>query len=127
MAYKVFISSTLKDIDLARDLSRRLEEAGVDVYSVEKAAVPGEAIFDRIKVELGRADEVLLILTDDSVDNPNLMYELGAATSLRKRVTPVIVGLDASKLPSLIKNLNYVKYPDLPKYISELEKRAQAA
>jgi hypothetical protein len=127
MAYKVFISSTLKDIDLARDLSRRLKEAGIDVYSVDKAAVPGEAIFNKTTVELGRADEVLLILTDDSVDNPNLMYELGAATSLRKRVTPVIVGLDASKLPSLIKNMNYVKYPDLPKYISDLEKRAKAA
>jgi hypothetical protein len=127
MAYKVFISSTLKDIDLARDLSRRLKEAGIDVYSVDKAAVPGEAIFNKTTVDLGRADEVLLILTDDSVDNPNLMYELGAATSLRKRVTPVIVGLDASKLPSLIKNMNYVKYPDLPKYISDLERRAKAA
>lgn len=127
MAYKVFISSTKKDIDLARDLSRRLKAAGVDVYSVDKAAVPGEAIFSKIKVDLGWADEVLLILTDSSVDNPNLMFELGAATSLRKRITPVIVGLDASKLPPLIKDLNYVKYPDLPTYISELEKRARAA
>ena len=127
MAYKVFISSTLKDIDLARDLSRRLKELGIDVYSVDKAAVPGEASFTKTTVDLGRADEVLLILTDGSVDNPNLMYELGAATSLRKRVTPVIVGLDTSKLPSLIKNMNYVKYPDLPKYISDLEKRVKAA
>jgi hypothetical protein len=127
MAYKVFISSTLKDIDLARDLSRRLKEAGIDVYSVDKAAVPGEAIFNKTTVDLGRADEVFLILTDNSVDNPNLMYELGAATSLRKRVTPVIVGLDTKRLPSLMKNMNYVKYPDLPKYISDLEKRAKAA
>ena len=127
MAYKVFISSTVKDIDLARDLSRRLKEAGIDVYSVDKAAVPGEAIFNKITLDLGRADEVLLILTDDSVDNPNLMYELGAATSLRKRVTPVIVGLEPNRLPSLIKGMNYVKYPDLPKYISDLEKRIKAA
>jgi hypothetical protein len=127
MAYKVFISSTLKDIDLARDLSRRLKEAGIDVYSVDKAAVPGEAIFNKTTVDLGRADEVFLILTDNSVDNPNLMYELGAATSLRKRVTPVIVGLDTKRLPSLMKNMNYVKYPDLPKYISDLEKRSKAA
>ena len=127
MAYKVFISSTLKDIDLARDLSRRLKELGINVYSVDKSAVPGEASFTKTTVDLGRADEVLLILTDGSVDNPNLMYELGAATSLRKRVTPVIVGLDTSKLPSLIKNMNYVKYSDLPQYISDLEKRVKAA
>jgi hypothetical protein len=127
MAYKVFISSTQKDIDLARDLAGRLKAAGVDVYSVDKAAVPGEAIFSKIKLDLGWADEVLLILTDSSVDNPNLMFELGAATSLRKRVTPVIVGLDASKLPAPIKDLKYVKYPDLPTYISEIKKRAKAA
>lgn len=127
MAYKVFISSTVKDIDLARDLSRRLKEAGIDVYSVDKAAVPGEAIFNKIAMDLGRADEVLLILTDNSVDNPNLMYELGAATSLRKRVTPVIVGLEPNKLPSLMKGMKYVKYSDLPEYISDLEKRVKAA
>jgi hypothetical protein len=127
MAYKVFISSSVKDIDLARDISRRLKEAGIDVYSVDKSAVPGEAIFNKITVDLGRADEVLLILTDNSIDNPNLMYELGAATSLRKRVTPVIVGLEPNKLPSLMKGLNFVKYTDLPKYISDLEKRVKAA
>ena len=127
MAYKVFISSSMKDIDLARDLSRRLKEAGIDVYSVDKTAVPGEAVFNKITVDLGRADEVLLILTDNSIDNPNLMYELGAATSLRKRVTPVIVGLEPNKLPSLMKGMNYIKYSDLPKYISDLEKRVKAA
>jgi hypothetical protein len=127
MAYKVFISFSVKDIDLARDISRRLKEAGIDVYSVDKSAVPGEAIFNKITVDLGRADEVLLILTDNSIDNPNLMYELGAATSLRKRVTPVIVGLEPNKLPSLMKGLNFVKYTDLPKYISDLEKRVRAA
>jgi hypothetical protein len=127
MAYKVFISSSVKDIDLARDISRRLKEAGIDVYSVDKSAVPGEANFNKITVDLGRADEVLLILTDNSIDNPNLMYELGAATSLRKRVTPVIVGLEPNKLPSLMKGLNFVKYTDLPKYISDLEKRVRAA
>jgi hypothetical protein len=127
MAYKVFISFSVKDIDLARDISRRLKEAGIDVYSVDKSAVPGEAIFNKITVDLGRADEVLFNLTDNSIDNPNLMYELGAATSLRKRVTPVIVGLEPNKLPSLMKGLNFVKYTDLPKYISDLEKRVRAA
>ena len=127
MAYKVFISATVKDIDLARDLSRRLKEVGIDVYSVEKAAVSSEAAFNRITLDLGRADEVLFIITDNSVDNPNLMYELGAASSLRKRVTPVIIGIESNKLPSLIKGMKYVKYPDLPKYISDLQKRVKAA
>src|ERR1700693_4086005 len=127
MAYKVFISSTVKDIDLARDLARRLEEAGLDVYSPDKVASGSEVVFGKITKALSHADDVFAIITDNSVDNPNLMYEMGAASSLRKRVTPVIVGLEPSNLPSLIKNMNYVKYPDLGSYIAELEKRAKAA
>jgi hypothetical protein len=39
--------------------------------------------------------------------------ELGAASSLRKRVTPVVVGMKPGDVPSLIKGLLYIKYPDL--------------
>jgi len=127
MAYKVFISSTLKDLDLALDLARRLESAGIKVNSVDKSAASGEAIPIKITHELSRADEVFVILTDESIDSSKLMFEIGAASSLRKRITAVVVGLKPSKVPSLIKNLKYIRYPDLERYIGDLEKRAKAA
>ena len=127
MAYKVFISSTWKDVDLARDLAHRLESAGIKVNSVDKAAVSGEPFPSKITRELSHADEVFVILTHESVNSSNLMFEIGAASSLRKRITPVVVGLDPSKVPSLIRNLKYIKYPDLERYIVDLEKRAKAA
>jgi hypothetical protein len=65
MAYKVFISSTLKDVDLARDLAHRLESAGIKVNSVDEAAVSGEAAPIKITRELSHADEVFVILTDE--------------------------------------------------------------
>jgi hypothetical protein len=126
MAYKVFISSTYKDIDLVRDLTRRLEEAGISAYSADKV-VPGEKIDAAISRDLSNADEVVVILTDHSVNSPNLMFEIGAASSLRKRVTPVLVGLEKNDLPFVIERMKYIKYPDLPKYISELARRAKAA
>ena len=111
MAYKVLISSTLKDLDLARDLAHRLESAGIKV-SVERAAVSGAAIPIKITRELSRADEVFVILTEESLNSSKLMFEIGAASSLRKRITPVVVGLE-SGVPSLIRNLEYIKYADL--------------
>ena len=126
MAYRVFISATLKDTDLARDLSRRLKEVGVEVHSVGNVAA-GESISGKIIRALNDVDEVLVLLTDNSVTSSWLMYEMGAASSLRKRVTPVIVGLEKSELPSIIKSMKYIKYPDLSKYISDLERRAKAA
>ena len=127
MAYRVFISSTWKDVDLARDLAHRLESAGIKVNSVDKAAVSGEPLPSKITRELSHADEVFVILTHESVNSSNLMFEIGAASSLRKRITPVVVGLKPSKVPSLIRNLKYIKYPDLERYIVDLEKRAKAA
>jgi hypothetical protein len=126
MAYKIFISSSYKDIDLARDLERRLEAAGVDAYRIDKIISAG-SIEKSIMKNLNDADEIVVILTDKSVANPWLMYEMGAASSLRKRITPVIVGLKPNQLPSIIRNMEYIKYPELPKYISALEKRAKAA
>jgi hypothetical protein len=126
MAYKVFISSTYKDIDLAKDLARRLEEAGVEVYSVDKAVV-GERLNVAISRGLSNADEVVVLLTDNSVSSSGLMFEIGAASSLRKRITPVLVGLEKNELPSIIKDMKYIKYPDLPKYLSDLERRTKAA
>jgi len=124
MAYKVFISSTLKDIDLARDLAHRLESAGIKVNSGKPVA---ESISSKINRELSRADEVFVILTNESINNSHVMFEIGAASSLRKRITPVVVGLKPSSVPSLIRNLKYINYADLEGYIADLEKRAKAA
>ena len=98
MAYKVFISSAWKDIDLVRDLAHRLESAGIQVHSIDKSEVSGETISTKISKDLSNADEVLVILTNESVDNPNLMFELGVASSMRKRVTPVVVGLEPANV-----------------------------
>jgi len=127
MSYKAFVSSTVKDIDLARDLAQRLEGAGIKVNAVDKAAASGEVISTKIKRALTEADEVFVILTQESLDNSNLMFEIGAASSLRKRITPIVVGLEAGELPSIIRNLKYVRYPDVGKYIEGLERQAKAA
>jgi hypothetical protein len=76
---------------------------------------------------LKSAEEIFVILTNESMDNSSLMFFLGAAFSMRKRVTPVVVGLEVSKIPSLIKSLKYIRYPDLGRYVANLGKRTKAA
>lgn len=127
MEYKVFISSTVKDIDLARDLAQRIKGVGVKVYSVEKNAVAGESIVKKINRDLRDADEVIILLTDSSINNPGLISEIGAAFGLGKQVTPVVLGVGTGEIPSIIKQMNYIKYDQLSKYISNLERRVKAA
>src|SRR5437660_1152858 len=100
---------------------------GIKVNAVDKAAASGEVISTKIKRALTAADEVFVILTQESLDNSNLMFEIGAASSLRKRITPIVVGLEPGELPSIIRNLKYVRYPDVGKYIEGLEGQVKAA
>jgi hypothetical protein len=123
--YKVFINHTQKDSDLAMDLARRLEEAGVKVFPVEKSAVNGESVITTINPALRKADEVIVIVTDSSVNSPGLNSQTGAALGLRKRVTRIVVGLEGNELPPFIGKT--WRYADLHKYIPSLAKRRPQA
>ncbi len=122
MPYKVFISSTRRDIDVARDLARRIEEAGVRVFPVEDTSVPEESPAAAVTRSLREADEVIVILTDNSVHNPGVLFETGAAFGLHKRVTPLVVNVQDSEIPPFARK--YVRFGELPSYIAELAKRA---
>jgi flavin-dependent dehydrogenase len=125
MPYSVFISSTRDDLELARDLARRLKEAGVKVYPVEKSSTPGYNILSKFKKQLHEADEVIVLLTGKSIESPGIFSEIGAAHSLNKRVTPVLVNVEPRELPPFISK-NFVKFAELPGYIADVKQRAEA-
>jgi hypothetical protein len=125
MSYRVYISHTYKDSELARDLKRRLREAGATVSATEHAEAAGDFSL-HIQNSLRSADEVVALLTDNSINSFWLLYEIGVADSLDKRVTPVLVNEGAELLPQL-SGRQFVRYADLPKYISSLKRRAKAA
>lgn len=124
MAYSVFISATRADIEIARDIARRIKEAGVRVFPVEKSATLGQNILSTFKKELHEADEVLVLLTGRSVASPSIISEIGAAHGLNKRVTPVLVNVEPRQVPSFV-GKDLVRFAELPKYISRLRQRAE--
>jgi nucleoside 2-deoxyribosyltransferase len=126
MPYKVFISSARRDIDLARDLAKRLEKAGLTVSLPIGSSDTGEDVRAKINSELHKADEVIVILTPNSLDSKWLLFEMGVATSLDKQLTPLVQGVEPKELPPIIKQMDYVKYADLERYISKLKQRANS-
>jgi len=127
MSYKVFISSTFKDVAVAKELADKLEEVGVKVYSVERNAQGGDTIITKAKQTLSNADEVFLIVTNNSVDSQGLASEMGLAFSLHKPITPVVKGLKKHELPPMLQHMKYIKFEELPKHLSLIAKRANAA
>ena len=126
MPYQVLISSTRKDWDLAENLAQSVRETGADVVSIVKTSAHGEAVDISLRRALQKADEVVIILTDRSLNDPVLLLEMGAAFSLRKRLIPILVGIEDSEIPPLIARFPYVRYSQLRRYLSELQERAKS-
>jgi TIR domain len=126
MAYNIFISCEHKDTDLARDLSKRLEKAGVSVTnSASKIDNPRDDK-DRIK-NLQKADEVIFLMTNNAIEGYKVLFDLGVANTLEKRLACILVGLKPKELPEIVKGLDFIKYDELDRYISRLRRRVEDA
>ena len=125
MRRKIFISSSPEGSDLAQDLAVRLNKSGLKAV---KLVTPSDSTDAREYLEavlrkaLRGVSEVIIILTRNSVSNQWLLFEMGVATSLGKHITPLIQGIKPRDLPELIKQMEYVRYADLDKYISKLQR-----
>jgi hypothetical protein len=124
MAYKVFLGYAHDDQDLAADLRARLEQVVPDIRVMNPELKPGEWSA-ALRASLEEADVVLVLLTATSLESQWVLLEVGAALSLRKRIVPIVVGLDATQLPSWVENDQYVKYSDLNTYLLELAQQAK--
>jgi hypothetical protein len=119
MVYNVFISFDSKDKALARDLSKRLEKAGLAV-----------TISSDIKESIGKlkkADEVIFLITDNAMRGKKILFDMGIATSLEKRLVPILVDMKPNQLPDIVKGLDFIKYDDLERYIGRLQRAAEEA
>lgn len=121
MSYHVYISSSARDSGLAQDLGYRLEEIGAEVSSHQGV----EASPITLDPRLSEADEVVVLLTEHSLNSQRVLFEMGAAWGQHKRLTPVVVGLEDQEIPVLIQGMSYVKDRDLRNYLVDLEHRVR--
>jgi DNA-binding response OmpR family regulator len=119
MAYNVFISFDSKDTALSRDLTKRLEKAGM---TVTIAKDPKDSI-----EKLEEADEVIFLITNNAMKGKKILYDMGIATSLEKRLVPILVDMKPNQLPDIVKGLDFIKYDDLERYIGRLQRAATKA
>lgn len=128
MSYRVYISHSAKDSELAKDLAHRLSEVSVETCYVNSKTETNEDASKwrlAIRMHVLASDEVIVLLTDNSADSPWVRYEMGVADGLDKRLTPVIVNEGVEKRVPMA-GKRFIKYADLPKYISSLKRRAKA-
>jgi nucleoside 2-deoxyribosyltransferase len=129
MSYRVYISYSSKDSELMKDLAQRLKEAGVEAsavnYEKEADGAPSDWRED-IRKRVESSNEVVVLLTDNSAHSGWVRYEMGLADAMDKPMTPVVVNDGVERLVPMAEK-RFVKYADLPKYLSSLKSRSKAA
>jgi nucleotide-binding universal stress UspA family protein len=124
MSYKIFIDLMPQDEKLGKELSRKLKSAGVEVLPLENANEEDFKV--KLKSGLFRADEMILLMTPNSLASQKLYYDLGIAAALKKPVTTIMHGVETNQLPPLVSETIYIKYSELDEYLAKLKEKTSA-
>jgi hypothetical protein len=117
---RIFISFSAQDRDLAADLEARLRHVAPATILVTAETEPGQDWSARLRSQLEKSDQILVLLTSNSLHSSNVLLVVGAGASLQKKIVPVVVGLDEAQLPGWVKERQFVKYSELNKYLPAL-------
>jgi hypothetical protein len=106
---KIFISYSHSDKAWATEFAKALQEAGLDVWFDDFRIEAGESLVEALEEGLRKSDDIVLLLSSDSIRKPNLFFEIGAALAMKKRIIPIVPqDLDASRLPLLLQRIKYL-------------------
>ena len=106
---KVFVSYSHREADWAKEFAKALTERGAQVWIDQFELKAGEHIREAIEKGL-RDSEVFVVLVDpESIKNPSLIFELGAAIGMGKRVVAIVPrDFDPSQLPGSLRTRRYL-------------------
>ena len=130
LGYTVFISHSIKDRFIARQVADLIETAGrehgIDTFLDEKDIEYGGSIPDEIRQQIRNCGELVVLLSEYSVDRPWVLIEIGAAWVLEKRIVAVMDKLSPDQMPDVIAPYRGVDLNDVQAYVRELVDRIAA-
>ena len=101
----VFVSYSFKDGEIARFLSKHLENEGLNVFRAPISIYPSERWDEKILKNLKNSPWVLFLASKDACASPIVQQEIGVALGTEKNIVPVVWDMDPSELPGWVKNI----------------------
>ena len=101
--YDVFISYSHKDEELAKELRQLLVSKGLKCFMSGMDIRSGDPWAETIRDALKGSQELLLVITTDSIGSKWVMCEGGAGWALGKRMVPALLKVEPDLLPEPIK------------------------
>ncbi len=123
--YQVFISHATTDKWIARVICEKIEALGVKTFRDDRDITGGDSIPDAIRSEIKNSNDVLVLLTPQSIARQWVMVEVGAAwgSSKRRRLVPVVYHVAFSEIPAIIQMTKAYLLNDFDQYLDDLRLR----
>lgn len=121
--YQVFVSHASADKWLATTICEKIEAVdGARTFRDDRDIDGGDSIPENIRREIVRSNEMLVLMTPDSVDRPWVILEIGAMWGRRKdaRIVAVLQHVQTDRIPSMIQDKKAIQLNDFDDYLSEL-------
>jgi len=125
--YLVFVSHATADKWIAKTLCEKVEATGAKTFRDDRDINGGDDIPEVIRRQIVRSDEMIVLLTPESVDRPWVHLEVGAAWGRRQkaRIIAVLCHVEVDTIPSIIRSKKAVPINELDQYLEELERRVE--
>jgi hypothetical protein len=126
--YKVFVSHATADKWLATTLCEKIEEqTGAETFRDDRDIGGGDDIPEVIRREIARSNEMLVLLTPESVGRPWVLFEVGAAWGRRRdsRIVALLCHVKIDTIPDMIASKKAMSLNEFDQYLKDLGKRAR--
>lgn len=125
----MFISHSTKDRFIARQVSNLIEDKGRDrglqTFLDEKDIEFGDSIPEEIREAIRDCEELVVLISEYSIDRPWVLVEIGAAWVLEKRIVAVIDKISPDRMPDVIASYKAVDLNEIERYVDELVARIE--
>jgi hypothetical protein len=124
-AYQVFVSHATADKWIARVLCEKLEAAGAVTFRDDRDIDGGDDIPDRLREEIERSQELVVLLTPQSVSRPWVFLEVGAAWFRGLRIVAVRYHIEVDAIAATIKSKKSIDLNERDEYLAEVGRRVR--
>ena len=106
-------------------LCEKLEEAGASTFRDDRDIDGGDDIPERIRLEIKRSREFVVLLTPHSINRPWVLLEVGAAWgwSNAMRITSILCHVDVEPIPGVLKSKKAIPINDVATFFAEVKQR----
>src|SRR5262245_46278473 len=108
-SYSVFVSHATYDKWIATVLCEKIEKvrSHIHCWRDDHAIEGGSSLLKEIHQAIHECSELVVLLTPASIQRPWVLFEIGAAWSLNRKIVPLVYHVEAKDIPEMLRDIKW--------------------